>query len=97
MRGKWYVYLACFLAGAVLALVVGYFATRGAGDKLNAAIDGYRATLTADYADRLIRIADLTAVGRASAGVIRDLRQGLADAQAAEDRRRRAEDRKSVV
>ena len=90
MKG-WWKYAACVLFGAVLCGAVIGFLTRGAGPKLDAAIDGYRASLVSDYAERKARIADLEAVTRPGIAEVADLRSKLADATADAERSRQAE------
>jgi hypothetical protein len=74
-HGARWVILAAVLGLALGAGGVGWYVLSRPTSPLVAAIDGYRASVNADYADRQIRIRDLTSIGRASVGVISDLRR----------------------
>lgn len=85
-------YVICFAVGIALSAGVGFIALHGASTKLDAAIDGYRATVVSDWVERKQRIADIEALTRSGIHELAGLRQELSDASAADRRRREAED-----
>ena len=90
MKGWKYAAIGC-AAGIALSVGVGFIALHGSGTKLDAAIDGYRASVISDYASRKSYIAQLEAATRPGIEQVALLRSELADATANAERARQAE------
>ena len=76
-RMKWLrLALAAILIGGAIYAVYSVF---GGRSNIAAALEGYRASVVADYADRMVRIRDLETVNRESARQLAELRREIAD------------------